>query len=53
MTYIGFALGAVWGVLLVILRKGKRLDMLHYAATFGIFGGLIGMIVGIVIARMG
>ncbi|MEO0359042.1 MAG: hypothetical protein AAF386_12280 [Pseudomonadota bacterium] len=53
MTYFGLAIGAAWGVFLAARRKGKRLDLLHYGVTFGIIGGLLGMIAGIVIARMG
>ena len=53
MTYIVAALGAVWGAYIAWSRKGKPLDILHYAAGFGICGAIVGMVLGVVIVRMG
>ncbi|MEM6308022.1 MAG: hypothetical protein AAF701_08555 [Pseudomonadota bacterium] len=53
MTYIGIGLGALWGAFLALRRKGKSLDILHYAAGFGILGGIVGMIIGVILLRMG
>lgn len=52
MTYIGAALGAAYGAGLAWRRKGKKLDILHYGAAFGIIGALLGAIIGIAILRL-
>lgn len=51
MTYIAAAIGAAYGALLAKRRKGGALDIAQYAAGFGIFGALIGLILNIVILR--
>lgn len=52
MTYIGMALGAAFGAFLAYRRKGNRLDMLQYAAGFGIIFGLLAAVIGVIILRM-
>ena len=53
MTYIGLVLGAIFGTFLAIRRQGKILDILQYGAACGIIGGLLGLIVNVIILRMG
>ena len=53
MTYIGLALGAIFGTFLAIRRQGKILDILHYGAACGIIGGLLALIGNVIILRMG
>ena len=52
MFVIGFLIGAVLGVFSAWRRKGNVLDMLQYAAGFGIAVGIIFMIGGVINARM-
>lgn len=53
MTYIGLAIGAIFGVFLAIRQQGKMLDMLQYGAACSIIGGLFALIVNVIILRMG
>ena len=53
MTYIGLLTGALFGIFLARRRKGKLLDVLHYAATCAIIGGLLALIGNVIILRLG
>lgn len=48
----GFILGATGGALRARKDGGKPLDMLQYAAAYGILFALVGLFVTIVIGRM-
>ena len=48
----GLVLGAIFGAVLAARRGGKRLDILQYAAGFGIAFCLLGLFVTIFIERM-
>lgn len=48
----GLVLGAVLGAATAAKRGGKRLDMLQYAAGFGIAFCLLGLFLTIFIERM-
>lgn len=50
---IGFVLGLIWGGLLARRRGGARLDMVQYAASFGIAFALVGLFVTIFMNRAG
>lgn len=52
IVFAGLGAGALLGAVQAHRRGGKTLDLLHHAAAYGIAGGLLGMIVTIVIARM-
>ena len=47
----GTVLGAIIGALIAIRRKGRRLDIIHYATGYGIVFTLIGLFVTIFIHR--
>ena len=53
MTYIGLIIGALFGIFLVNRRKGKIMDILHYAAACAIIGGLVALIANVIILRLG
>jgi hypothetical protein len=48
----GLLLGAIFGALTAARRGGKRLDILQYAAGYGIAFGLLGLFLTIFIERM-
>lgn len=48
---IGALIGAFLGYTNARRAKGNRLDMLQYAVTFAIAGGLIGFIIAIIFVR--
>jgi hypothetical protein len=48
----GLVLGAIFGAATAAKGGGKRLDMLQYAAGYGIAFGLLGVVLTIVIERM-
>ncbi|MGR3501131.1 hypothetical protein [Pseudaestuariivita sp.] len=52
LALTGLALGALLGAFVAWRRKGKITDILQYAAGYGIFFALIGMIAAITIFRM-
>jgi hypothetical protein len=47
----GFLLGATIGVLTARRRGGKGLDVLHYAAGFGIAFAILGTFVTVAVSR--
>jgi hypothetical protein len=47
----GLVLGAVFGAASAAKGGGKRLDMLQYAAAYGIAFGLLGVVLTIIIER--
>lgn len=53
MLTIGFALGAAFGAVTAWRRKGNWLDILQYAAGYGIACGLIVFVVSILYLRIG
>jgi|TARA_B110000259_G_scaffold74313_1_gene87405 hypothetical protein len=53
MTYVGFAIGASFGIFLAMRRQGKILDILQYGAACAIIGGLLALIGNVIILRMG
>ena len=52
LILLGALLGVVVGSLIAIRRKGKRLDILQYAAVYGILFALITLFLGIILERM-
>jgi hypothetical protein len=48
----GLVAGALTGALVARSRGGKRLDILHYAAGFGIAFGILGTFVTVALSRM-
>lgn len=48
----GLVLGAILGAVTAVRRGGKRLDILQYAAGFGIAFCLLGLFLTIFIERM-
>jgi hypothetical protein len=52
IVFAGLGVGALLGAVQARRRGGKTLDLLHHAAACGIAGGLVGMIVTVVLARM-
>lgn len=48
----GALLGAILGAMTARKRNGNKLDMLQYAAGFGIAFALVGLIVTVIIHRM-
>lgn len=51
MVWFGFALGALWGAYVAKKRGGRKMDMLQYAASFGIAFALVALILNIIILR--
>ena len=49
----GIILGAITGATIATRRGGRKLDALQYAAAFAIAFGLVGLIIGIILDRMG
>ena len=47
----GMLIGAILGALMARLKGGKTLDLLQWAAVFGMIFGLIGLFVLIYIER--
>ncbi|MBS0124346.1 apolipoprotein acyltransferase [Thetidibacter halocola] len=47
----GVILGAISGGLMAARRKGNKADILQYAAGYGIFFGLLGLIATIVLEK--
>ena len=45
--------GAVTGAATAFRRGGRKLDALHYAAGFAVAFGLAGMIVSVLLDRLG
>jgi hypothetical protein len=48
----GFVSGALWGAFLARKRGGNRLDILQYAAGFGIAFSLLATFAGIALGRI-
>lgn len=53
LVWAGVVIGALLGAVQARRHKGGRLDMLQYAAGFGIAFGIVALFVNIVILRMG
>ena len=53
LAAIGLVLGALLGATRARRAKGNRLDMLQYAAGYGIAGALLGFILAIIVVRVG
>mgnify|MGYP007011827077 FL=1 len=51
LTLLGFVSGALWGAYLARKRGGNPLDILQYAAGFGIAFALLATFTGIALAR--
>ncbi|WJY21391.1 MULTISPECIES: hypothetical protein [Rhodobacterales] len=49
LNFIGLAVGAALGFWTARRRGGNRLDMLHYAAIYGLIGFIIGAFAMLVI----
>lgn len=52
MILLGVILGAAYGALLARRREGSRLDMAHYAGTYGIVFGLLAVFLRIGLDRL-
>jgi len=53
MLVIGLGVGACLGAVIAWQRKGNLLDILQYAAGYGIAFGLVFLMLGIFWVRMG
>ncbi len=51
LAIAGLLGGAGWGAWLAKKRGGTRFDLAQYAAGFGIFWGIVGLVVTIFLAR--
>lgn len=51
LAIVGFFLGAFVGALQARRRGGKGIDMAHYAAIYGIAGGILGTLVTVILSR--
>lgn len=51
IVIFAFALGALWGAYLARRRGGRRLDMLQYAAAFGIAFAIAGLFLTVIVDR--
>lgn len=51
IMFAGLVAGAVYGVFKARQLKGTRADMAQYAAGYGIFLGLVGLLVMLVLSR--
>ena len=49
----GFLVGALLGGLIAVRRKGSRLDVLQYAAGYGILFAILAVFLTILLLRMG
>lgn len=49
---LGALLGIVTGGLIAKRRSGKRLDILQYAAMYGIAFSIVGLFITIIVHRM-
>ncbi|AJE45716.1 hypothetical protein P73_1001 [Celeribacter indicus] len=49
---MGLAIGAGWGAFVARRRGGKLLDILQYAAGFGLAFALVAMFAGILLLRL-
>jgi hypothetical protein len=52
MVWLGLVIGALWGAYMAKKRGGRKMDMLQYAAGFGIAFALVALIANIIILRM-
>ncbi|WP_371037753.1 MULTISPECIES: apolipoprotein acyltransferase [unclassified Rhodosalinus] len=52
MILFSALIGAAIGAFTAYRRKGNRLDMLHYAAGYGIAFGLVGAVLSIALVRL-
>jgi len=52
MTYFGLIIGALYGAYLAWKRKGAKLDILHYAAGFGIAFALLFFAANVIYLRI-
>ena len=52
MTYIGAAIGAIWGGYTAYKRKGATLDILHYMVVFAMAFALLAAILNVIYLRM-
>ena len=50
---IAFIFGAAYGALKAKKLKGNKLDMLHYAGSYGIAFSLLALILSIISQRLG
>ena len=53
LLLLAFALGALFGWRRARLRDGDRLDMLQYAAVYGILFALVTLVASLAAARFG
>ena len=52
IVIIAFLLGIGWGAYLARRRGGKGLDVLQYAAAFGIAFAIAGLFASVIVQRM-
>ena len=53
LTFAAVVIGALWGAYTARKRGGQGLDMLQYGLGYGLFFGVIGMLLSILILRLG
>ncbi|MCB1345297.1 MAG: hypothetical protein H6900_11905 [Rhodobacter sp.] len=49
--FAGFLIGAVWGGIFARRKGGERLDIVQYAAVWGLIGAILGTVLTVVIQR--
>ncbi len=52
LVLAGIVGGAIWGGYVARQTKGNRLDVLQYAASFGIAFGLLAYIASVILLRI-
>lgn len=52
LVLAGFVGGAIWGGYVARRRKGNLLDILQYAASFGIAFGLLSYFASVILLRI-
>lgn len=52
MVFTGLLIGACLGAFLATRRKGATLDILQYAAGYGIFFAILALFLNIILVRL-
>ena len=50
--FAGLLIGAIWGGVFARRKCGERLDIVQYAAVWGLIGAILGTVLTVVIQRM-
>ena len=49
----GILIGSVFGAVSALRRGGRKLDALQYAAGFAVAFGLLGLVISVILDRLG